>query len=129
MRLIIFHLLEEGFPKDHIKKEDFNPGNRKPSLHLPPDKNNYDIRLKLRGKEYLLPVHYPDTILQAARKVKINIPYSCETGKCGTCAAYCQSGKVWMAKNEVLTEQELAKGLVLTCTGHPQSADLLLVVD
>ena len=129
MRMIIFHLLEEGFPKEQIKKEDFNPGNKKSKLLLPPDKNNYDIQLKLRGTDYLLPVMYPETILQAAKKIKLNLPYSCETGKCGSCAVYCRSGKVWMARNEVLTDQELAKGLVLTCTGHPQSKNLSLELD
>jgi ring-1,2-phenylacetyl-CoA epoxidase subunit PaaE len=73
-------------------------------------------------------VLYPDTILQAAKRIKLILPYSCETGKCGTCAAFCTSGKVWHSNNEVLTDQDLAKGLILTCTGHPQSNDLVLEI-
>jgi ferredoxin-NADP reductase len=129
MRLVIFLLLEEGYPQEHIKKEDFNPGNKKLSLRMPPDKNNYQVQMKLGGRMIDFGVQYPDTILQAAKRIKLNLPYSCETGKCGTCAARCISGKVWLSYNEVLTEQDLAKGLILTCTGHPQSSDLVLEID
>jgi ferredoxin-NADP reductase/ferredoxin len=128
MRMIIFLLVEEGFPKDNIKKEDFNPGNKKLKGHMPPDKNNYQVRLDLKGMNYLFPVHYPDSILQAAKKVKLNLPYSCETGKCGSCAAICISGNIWLSYNEVLTEKELGEGLTLTCTGHPQHGDVELKI-
>ena len=129
MRLVIFLLMEEGFPKEHIKKEDFNPGNSKLNLRLPPDKNNYLIQLQWGEKEYHIPVNYPDTILQAAKKIKLNLPYSCETGKCGSCAAVCISGRVWLSNNEVLTDQDLSKGLILTCTGYPQSENVVLKID
>ena len=128
MRLVIFLLIEEGFPNEHIKKEDFNPGNRKLSLKLPADKNNYEVQLKTNEKNYSFTIHYPDTILQAAKKLKFNLPYSCETGKCGTCVARCLHGIVWMSNNEVLTDHELSNGLILTCTGHPQSSGVVLEI-
>jgi ferredoxin-NADP reductase len=129
MRMIIFLLVEEGFPKDHIKKEDFNPGNKKPTRRMPPDKNNYTVNINLKGNQVEFRVHYPDTILQAAKKIGLNLPYSCETGKCGSCAAICISGKVWMSNNEVLTDIDLAKGLILTCTGHPQHGNAVLKIE
>jgi ferredoxin-NADP reductase len=128
MRMIIFLLLEEGFPGENIKKEDFNPGNKKLPHRNPPDKNTYQVTLEINGVNFQFPVQYPDSILQAAKKLKINLPYSCETGKCGSCAAICKSGKVWHSNNEVLTEKELDKGLVLTCTGHPQMGDVILQI-
>ena len=128
MRMIIFLLIEEGFPKENIKKEDFNPGNKKISGRLPPDKNSYQVHLILRGRVHHLTVEYPDSILQAARKLKLNLPYSCETGKCGSCAAKCISGKVWHSNNEVLTEKEISENIILTCTGHPQSGEVTLEI-
>ena len=128
MRMIIFLLMEEGFPKENIKKEDFNPGNKKITDRLPPDKNSYQVHLQLNGKTYDIPVQYPDSILRAAQKLKLNLPYSCETGKCGSCAALCISGKVWLSYNEVLTEKDLGLGLTLTCTGHPQYGDVNLKI-
>jgi ring-1,2-phenylacetyl-CoA epoxidase subunit PaaE len=73
----------------------------------------------LNKKKYQFRSGYPQTILQAAKKAGIELPYSCETGRCGTCAAVCTSGNVWMKYNEVLTEQDVKKGMVLTCTGYP----------
>jgi ring-1,2-phenylacetyl-CoA epoxidase subunit PaaE len=128
MRMIIFLLGEEGFPINNIKKEDFNPANKKLAGRMPPDKNTHLVQLDLKGTKYNFPVQYPDSILQAARKIKLTLDYSCETGKCGSCAAICISGKVWMSNNEVLTDQDLAKGLTLTCTGHPQNGDVWLKI-
>ncbi len=128
MRMIIFLLLEEGFPKENIKKEDFNPGNKKLTLRAPPDKNTYQVQIDMNGSNYQFPVPFPDTILQAAKKIKLNLPYSCETGKCGSCAAQLISGNVWMSNNEVLTEKDIQEGLTLTCTGHPQYGDIVLKI-
>jgi ferredoxin-NADP reductase len=129
MRMIIFHLVEEGFNINQIKKEDFNPGNKKITGRLPPDKSSYHVELDLKGTIFNFPVKYPDSILQAAKKIKLILPYSCETGKCGSCAAKCISGKVWLSNNEVLTDKELAQGLTLTCTGHPQEGDVILKIE
>jgi ferredoxin-NADP reductase len=129
MRMVIFNLKEEGFPEEHIRKEDFNPGNKKATPRLPPDKNNYYVKLELQGIYHDFPVIYPDSILQAARKRKLSLPFSCETGKCGSCAGLCISGNVWLSHNEVLTESDLAKGLTLTCTGHPQNGNVILKID
>jgi len=128
MRMIIFLLMEEGFPKENIKKEDFNPGNKKLWHRSAPDKNTYQVSIDLHGIIYQFPAIYPDTILQAAKKFKLNLPYSCETGKCGSCAAICKSGNVWLSNNEVLTDKDLAQGLILTCTGHPQMGDVELKI-
>src|SRR6059058_5332470 len=118
MGMIIFFLMEVGFRAVNVRKEYFNPGNRKSIHRTPPDKNTHHVSLEIKGSYFQFPVHYPESILQAAKKLKINIPYSCETGKCGSCVAVCKSGKVWQSNNEVLTGKDLSEGLVLTCTGH-----------
>jgi ferredoxin-NADP reductase len=128
MRMIRFLLLEEGFPGDNIKREDFNPGNKKTVSRTPPDKNTHQVHLEVNGISYQFMVPYTETILKAAQKLKLNLPYSCETGKCGSCAALCLKGKVWLSNNEVLTEKDLAQGLTLTCTGHPQDGDVILKI-
>jgi ring-1,2-phenylacetyl-CoA epoxidase subunit PaaE len=69
--------------------------------------------------EHVFNVQYPTSILQAAKLLKIDIPYSCENGQCGTCVAECLQGEVWMSRNEVLLDAEVAAGNVLTCTGFP----------
>jgi ring-1,2-phenylacetyl-CoA epoxidase subunit PaaE len=67
---------------------------------------------------------HPDSILRAARKAGLRLPYSCEAGQCGSCLAYCRSGHVWMSYNEVLTANDLEAGRILTCTGYPVGGDV-----
>ncbi|MES1221666.1 MAG: 2Fe-2S iron-sulfur cluster binding domain-containing protein [Bacteroidota bacterium] len=54
------------------------------------------------------------------------MPYSCEAGNCGSCAATCTKGKVWMAYNEVLMDDEIAKGKILTCQGYAVDGDVVI---
>jgi ring-1,2-phenylacetyl-CoA epoxidase subunit PaaE len=126
MRMIVFMLREQGFPGDHIKKEDFNPARAFKPRAIPPDTGTHYVNLELQGHSRRFSVIYPDTILKSAQKQKISLPYSCETGKCGSCALRCVSGEVWLSNNEVLTEKELKQGLILTCVGHPVNGDIIL---
>ncbi len=126
MRMVIYLLQELGYPKTNIKKEDFIPNRFVLSKAIPPGTGSYFVTLHFNGQAYRFKVNYPDTILTAAKKEKISLPYSCETGKCGNCVALCKQGKVWLSNNEVLTEDDLAKGLTLTCVGHPVNGDVVL---
>jgi ring-1,2-phenylacetyl-CoA epoxidase subunit PaaE len=128
MRMCTYILQEQGVPKDHIRKENFIIQRIDPPKQLPPDTNSHKVTLTLGDKRYNFMVSYPDSILKAAQKLGILLPYSCETGRCGNCAALCISGKVWLSYNEVLTEKDLASGLTLTCVGHPIEGDVSLVI-
>ncbi|MEO6070168.1 MAG: iron-sulfur cluster-binding domain-containing protein [Chitinophagaceae bacterium] len=126
MRMVIFTLQESGFPKANIKKEDFVP-HRIPKMHtVPPDTEAHQVTLRWPHHTFQLTVQYPDTILRAAKKAKIKLPYSCEQGTCGSCAARCILGRVWLSANEVLTEEDLKRGLILTCVGYPIMGDVVL---
>lgn len=127
MRFCTLVLQSHHIPPINIKKENFNSTPPLPQIE-PPDRSPYQLKVITGGKAYQLSVQYPTTILQAARKQGIELPYSCEVGRCGNCIAQCLSGKVWMSNNEVLTDREMAKGFVLTCTGFPISADVILKV-
>ncbi|MDP4212717.1 MAG: iron-sulfur cluster-binding domain-containing protein [Bacteroidota bacterium] len=126
MRMIIYLLREQGFPSDQIKKEDFNPRHAAFPKAIPPDTVTHLVSFEVNGHTHQFKVNYPDTILRAALKEKIALPYSCETGKCGSCAARCLKGEVWLSYNEVLTEKDLLQGLTLTCVGHPVHGDVIL---
>lgn len=127
MRMVTIALTDDGVPAAQIRKEDFQPLQLVPK-ELPPDTDPHQLSLELAGQEYTLRVQYPDTILKAAQKAGIPMPYSCEAGRCGTCVARCDSGKVWMSYNEVLLDEEIAAGRVLTCTGYLVGGDARLRV-
>ena len=125
MRMITIVLRNNGFAQASIRKEIFSV--EKPVRKVePPDKDEHTISAALNGNTYVFDVQYPETILQAAKTLKIPLPYSCENGQCGTCAATCVSGKVWMWHNEVLMEEEINAGRVLTCTGYAVGGDVVL---
>jgi ferredoxin-NADP reductase len=127
MRMVTITLLEEGVPLQHIRKENFSPQEITiPSV--PPDIHEHLVVIRWQQQSYPLRVRYPSTILQAAKAAGIALPYSCEAGRCGSCAATCVTGKVWMSYNEVLLDDEMARGRILTCTGYPVGGDVYLDV-
>lgn len=127
MRMATIVLQTEGVPADNIRKENF--ATRRPvQKNEPPDKDKHTVELRLNGNVYTFETEFPETILQHAKKLNIPVPYSCESGQCGTCAASCVKGKVWMWNNEVLVDSEVEKGRTLTCTGYPIGGDVILEI-
>lgn len=126
MQMIRITLLTEGFEADKIRKEQF-VSLTLPDKPKPPDVEKHIVTIHFNGHHYILPVQYPKTILATAKEKNILLPYSCESGVCGACAATCTKGKVWMSYNGVLMEKEIDKGRVLTCQGFPVGGDVELV--
>ena len=124
MDLCRITLLGMGFDISQVKRETFvlpedEVDEDDASEAKAVDKNTYSVILKFKGETYNLDIPWPKRILDVALEHKIKIPYSCQSGVCSTCAAYCTKGGVRMDYNEVLTDDELASGRVLVCTGHP----------
>jgi ferredoxin-NADP reductase len=129
MRLCSYVLQEAQVPAENIKKENFTIQRIAPPRAQPPDKAAYNVELQMGGEHFTFSAQYPDTILQAAKKAGIGMPYSCELGRCGNCLARCTKGKIWHSYNEVLTDKELEEGLMLTCVAYPVGGDVQLVIE
>jgi ring-1,2-phenylacetyl-CoA epoxidase subunit PaaE len=69
------------------------------------------------------------TILDAALNQKIDVPYSCQGGVCCSCIAKITEGSAVMENNQILTDEEIAEGLVLTCQAKPTSNKLVVNYD
>ena len=69
------------------------------------------------------------TILEAALKQGIDAPYSCQGGICSSCLARITLGTAEMKKNAILTDSDLAEGLILTCQAHPTSSEISIDYD
>ena len=124
MRMIQFVLKLLGVADEHIRKENFVID----TLPPPPliaDHSPREVKLKWKEKVSTFFVTYPETILQAALKHNIRLPFSCRGGRCATCTVYCTSGKVKMSINDVLTAKDMQQGLILTCVGYAET-DLVL---
>jgi 3-ketosteroid 9alpha-monooxygenase subunit B len=77
------------------------------------------VTVHLDGETHRVPYQAGESILHAARRAGLVPPFACEDGYCGSCLAAKLAGEVVMTKNDVLTEKELASGLILTCQARP----------
>lgn len=128
MRMAQFTLRLMGYEEEQIVKEHFTiPVLPPPALIIDPQPRK--VQLRFNEKEYEYEVTYPTSILQAALDLHIELPYSCKAGRCATCTAKCLSGEVKMTNNEVLTEKDMERGLVLTCVGYAASDVRLIFGD
>jgi ring-1,2-phenylacetyl-CoA epoxidase subunit PaaE len=118
-----FTLLGMGFSPTQVKRETFvlpeDEVDEDDATKKKVDKNTYSVILNFKGETYHLDIPYQKRILEVALAHKIKLPYSCSGGVCSTCVANCIKGGVRMDYNEVLTDEEIAKGRVLVCTAHP----------
>ena len=69
------------------------------------------------------------TILEAALKQGVDAPYSCQGGICCSCLARITKGTAEMKKNSILTDKEIADGLILTCQAYPTSESIYVDYD
>ncbi|MBC9944173.1 phenylacetate-CoA oxygenase/reductase subunit PaaK [Leucobacter sp. cx-328] len=75
------------------------------------------------------PVAANESVLNAALRVRPDVPFACAGGVCGTCRARVIEGSVSMTENYALEEDEIERGYVLSCQSHPQSDRLVLDFD
>ena len=69
------------------------------------------------------------SILEAALDEDIDAPYSCQGGICSSCIARLKEGEATMRQNNILTDSELAEGLILTCQAHPTTTKIIVDYD
>jgi ring-1,2-phenylacetyl-CoA epoxidase subunit PaaE len=120
MRMAQFTLRLLGIAERRIKKEFFTAGPAPaPPLLTDHSPRRVGILTSSGTREFV--AAWPDTILQAAERNGIALPYSCRAGRCSTCVARCLKGRVKMSVNEVLTDRDLQDGLVLTCVGYAET--------
>ncbi|WP_293952661.1 benzoate 1,2-dioxygenase electron transfer component BenC [uncultured Corynebacterium sp.] len=69
------------------------------------------------------------TVADAAYQARINIPFDCRDGACGTCKAFCESGDYEDGDyiEDALSDDEAAEGYCLPCQMTPNS-DLILQI-
>ena len=70
-----------------------------------------------------------ETVLDAALRAGLDLPWSCHGGMCSTCRARVTEGAVRMAVNFSLEAWETEAGYALTCQAHPVTARLVVDYD
>ncbi len=70
-----------------------------------------------------------DSVLDAAERAGLDLPFSCRSGVCSTCRTKVVRGKVRMAENYALEAWELEQGYVLACQSKCLTPELELDYD
>ena len=70
-----------------------------------------------------------ESVLDNSRASGLPTPFGCKSGVCATCRARLVSGQVEMIRNFGLSEDEVARGYILTCQSIPVSDDVEIDFD
>jgi 3-ketosteroid 9alpha-monooxygenase subunit B len=79
------------------------------------------VTIHLDRKKVSVPRVAGETLLESARRAGLSPPFSCEAGNCGTCMAKLIEGSATMRTNDVLEDDEIADGYILTCQAVPDT--------
>ena len=98
-------------------------------LLVEPHDGNTKVTITLDDETETFIMPQTKSVLEAALAEGLDAPFSCQGGICSTCIARIVEGKAEMRKNQILTDGEIADGLILTCQAHPTSAKLVIDYD
>lgn len=112
-----FELFSTGQPGEGAQ------GSSGRSIEVDPEGDNFQISFQLDGLsgEVKSPKSARETVLNAALRVRADVPFACAGGVCGTCRAKVTEGSVEMAENYALEADDVERGYVLTCQSRPTS--------
>ena len=125
-------LTELGIPADRVHVERFVsagggiPRVRPPSAAAPA---THIASLVVDGNRRDIPVADGESILDAALRAGMDLPFACKGGMCSTCRARVIEGAVDMTVNYSLEPWETKAGFVLTCQAHPTTPRVVIDYD
>ncbi|MDO4239637.1 1,2-phenylacetyl-CoA epoxidase subunit PaaE [Micrococcus sp.] len=121
-------LSERGVADDDVRFELFTTGRpERPQgdagrpIEADPSGDNVTIEFNLDGTTGKVesPKSAHETILNAALRVRSDVPFACAGGVCGTCRAKVTEGEFKMEENYALEKDEVDNGYILTCQTRP----------
>ncbi len=78
------------------------------------------ISVLMDGRRRSFPMAAGDaSVLEAAERAGLELPFSCRSGICATCRARIVAGAAVMAHNIALQPWEIEAGFVLCCQARP----------
>jgi ring-1,2-phenylacetyl-CoA epoxidase subunit PaaE len=120
-------------PVDNIHKEHFTASHSTTNVLDEKEEDQglvqQTVEIRYEGESYQVVVKPHESILEAALKLDIDLPYSCQAGMCTACMGKCIEGKIMMDDEDGLTEKEIKDGFLLTCVAHPMSAGVIIEVE
>ncbi|ANY09768.1 phenylacetic acid degradation protein [Pseudonocardia sp. HH130630-07] len=123
-----------GVPRGQVHRELFHvdeppPEPHRPERTAPADGSASEVTVVLDGRSTTLSLPRDEAVLDAAQKVRGDLPFACKGGVCGTCRARVTGGEVEMRRNYALEDDEVAAGFVLTCQARPVTEKVTIDYD
>lgn len=129
-------LAELGVPDRHVHTELFHvpTGDEvarpaRSGRERPAKGDGATVTIRLDGRESTVTMAGGERVLDAALRVRSELPYACKGGVCSTCRARLVEGEVVMANNYALEPDEVAAGYILTCQSSPLTKRLVVDYD
>lgn len=131
-------LADIGVPADRVRFELFSTGatptagsggGRLVTVRADEPVRTIEVTLDGTSSRVTSPVSAHETILNAALRVRADVPFACAGGVCGTCRARLREGAVQMTENYALEPDEIERGYILTCQSHPTSDRVVVDYD
>ena len=87
------------------------------------------ISILVDSEETTFEMSQQQTLLEAALKQGLDVPYSCQGGICSSCICRITEGAAEMKKNQILNDSEVAEGLTLACQAYPTTTTIKIDFD
>ena len=96
------------------------------STHIEADTQLSTVEVLYAGKVFHFPCAANESVLEAAMRANIDLPYSCMEGLCASCRCQIVEGDVFLRANDALDQRDLDHAWTLSCQALPTSAHLKL---
>jgi len=116
----------------HVERFGIPPTAADATLHAPKEGDATTARITIVRDGLTREVAFrpgDESILAAAGRAGLDVPYSCRSGVCATCRARLLEGRVRMDRNFALEQADLDAGFVLTCQAHPLTDRVVVSFD
>ena len=126
--MVTEELTSQGISPEKIFFELFTIADE-PIAEKPSENGTTNVTVVLDDEDYSFEMDRKTILLDAVLEADIDAPYSCQGGVCSTCIAKVTEGKAEMISNQILTDSEVADGLILTCQTKVLSPELKIDFD
>lgn len=121
-------LKSNGVTEDKISFELFTTTSDEKEIKADLD-GKTQVSIKIDDEDFEFSMDQKEIVLDRALEEDIDVPYSCQGGICSSCMARITEGKAEMSKNQILTDEEIEEGFILTCQAHPTTPVLKIDFD